>query len=93
MSLFNTTLPYILGADVACRNSAIGCLLRRHKTTIRYDKQIQLFTLQLYFPLPGQLSCTIIACYRHSSREEFSKAPFSTMSFDLFSYLSPRRLI
>ena len=28
------------------------------------------FTLQLYFPLPGQLGCSIIACNCHSSREE-----------------------
>ena len=45
------------------------CLLQLYQTPIWCDKQIQCFTLQWYFPLPGQLRCITISCNRLSSRE------------------------
>ena len=78
----------LLTADVVCRNSDSRCLLQLYQTTIWCNKQTHFFTLQLCFPLPGQLRCITIRCIScncYFFREKWSKASFSSMFFGLFS--------
>ena len=74
-----------LTADVVCRHSNCRCLLQFYQTTTWCNKQTHFLTLQLCFPLPGQLRCITIACNFCFSREKWSKASFSSMLFGLFS--------
>ena len=74
------TLLAALTGGVFCRNSDSRCLLQLYQTTIWCNKQTHFFTLQLCFPLPGQLRCITIACPCFFFSEKWSEV------------LSPQRL-